>query len=275
MKKIKSHIIYGTAWKEDKTEKLTLKALNAGFNAIDTANQRKHYFEEGVGRAIASFLRSTETKREELFIQTKFTYKEGQDHRLPYDPKAEPAIQVRESIKSSLEHLQTDYIDSYVLHGPSARFGLSEVDWEVWKTMEELCSEGRVQRLGVSNINAEQLNLLLEKVKIKPSYVQNRCYARFGWDKEIREVCNKNNIVYQGFSLLTANREVLSNSKVIEISKKVNKTVEQIIFSFAGHIGMLPLTGTTNREHMDQDLESESISLTEEQITMLENISIN
>jgi diketogulonate reductase-like aldo/keto reductase len=271
---IKSHIIYGTAWKEDKTEKLTLKALNIGFNAVDTANQRKHYFEEGVGRALTSFIRSTGIKREELFIQTKFTYKEGQDHRLPFDPKAEPANQVRDSFKSSLEHLQTDYIDSYMLHGPSVGFGLSKVDWEVWKTMEELYSEGSVQQLSISNISPEQLNFLLEKVKIKPSYVQNRCYARFGWDKEIREICNKNNIVYQGFSLLTANREVLSNSKVVEISKTKNKTVEQIIFSFARQIGMLPLTGTTNREHMDQDLESGSITLTEEQMTILENISI-
>jgi diketogulonate reductase-like aldo/keto reductase len=272
--KIKSHIIYGTAWKEEKTEKLTLKALDAGFDAVDTANQRKHYFEEGVGRAIASFIRSTGIKREDLFIQTKFTHKESQDHRLPFDPRADPGIQVRQSLKSSLVHLQTDYIDSYVLHGPSARFGLSEIDWEVWKTMEELCSEGIVQRLGISNINVEQLKLLLEKVIIKPSYVQNRCYARLGWDKEIREICKKNNIVYQGFSLLTANREVLSNPKVVEISKIMNKTVEQIIFSFTRYIGILPLTGTKNREHMEQDLESVSIALTEEQLAMLENIAI-
>lgn len=272
MKKIKSCIIYGTAWKEDKTEKLTLEALNVGFNAIDTANQRKHYFEEGVGKAIASFMGSTEKKREELFIQTKFTYKEGQDHRLPFDPKEEPSNQVRQSIKSSLEHLQTDYIDSYVLHGPSTSFGLSEIDWEVWKTMEELVSEGVVKHLGISNITAEQLKLLLEKVKIKPSYVQNRCYARLRWDKGIREICKKYNIVYQGFSLLTANREILFNPKVVKISKTMKKTVEQIIFSFTRQIGILPLTGTTNHQHMEQDLESASITLTEEQLNIINSI---
>ena len=81
-KNINPHIMYGTAWKDNKTEQLTLQALNAGFRAIDTANQRKHYYEAGVGKAIAAFMEVTHIKRDELFIQTKFTHKEGQDHRL-------------------------------------------------------------------------------------------------------------------------------------------------------------------------------------------------
>jgi diketogulonate reductase-like aldo/keto reductase len=272
MKKINSHIIYGTAWKEDKTESLTLNAFMAGFNSIDTANQRKHYHEEGVGKALRTFIKTTGTDREELFIQTKFTYKEGQDHRLPFNPKAEPAIQVKQSFNSSLAHLQIDYIDSYVLHGPSTRFGLSELDLEVWTTMEELVSEGKVHYLGISNVNADQLKILLEKVEIKPSFVQNRCFARFGWDKEIRELCKINNIIYQGFSLLTANREVLIHPRVIQMSKTMNKTIPQIIFSFARQIGILPLTGTTNRKHMEEDLESVDITLTKEQVDSLTNI---
>ncbi|MHA1966970.1 MAG: aldo/keto reductase family protein, partial [Candidatus Hodarchaeales archaeon] len=66
MKKINSYIMYGTAWKEDKTESLTLNALMAGFNSIDTANQRKHYNEEGVGKAIRAFIKSTGVDRDEL-----------------------------------------------------------------------------------------------------------------------------------------------------------------------------------------------------------------
>ena len=274
MKKINSHIIYGTAWKEDKTESLTLNALIAGFNSIDTANQRKHYHEEGVGTALRAFIKSTGTDREELFIQTKFTYKEGQDHRLPFDPKAEPATQLKQSFNSSLDHLQIDYIDSYVLHGPSTRFGLSELDLEVWTTMEELILEGKVNYLGISNVNADQLKILLEKVEIKPSFVQNRCFARFGWDKEIREICNNHNIIYQGFSLLTANREVLIHSRVMQMSRTLNKTIPQIIFSFARHIGILPLTGTTNRKHMEEDIDSVDITLKKEQLDSIMNISI-
>ena len=74
MKKMNANIMYGTAWKEDKTELLTLNALKTGFNSIDTANQRKHYYEEGVGKAISTFTKSTGTDRDDLFIQTKFTY---------------------------------------------------------------------------------------------------------------------------------------------------------------------------------------------------------
>src|SRR5437868_10990482 len=85
---------YGTAWKEDRTPALTEMALRAGFRGIDTANQRRHYFEEGVGQGLAAAYRAGIVKRAELFLQTKFTYRGGQDHRLPYDPAAKHSLQV-------------------------------------------------------------------------------------------------------------------------------------------------------------------------------------
>src|SRR5213080_5554270 len=106
--------IYGTAWKEEATERLTRLAIDAGFRAIDTANQRRHYFEAGVGAAVAGAIRDGVVRRDELFLQTKFTYRRGQDHRLPYDPKAPIAVQVEQSLANSLEHLGTDVIDSYL-----------------------------------------------------------------------------------------------------------------------------------------------------------------
>src|SRR5919106_6346039 len=109
--------IYGTAWKENETERLTRLALEAGYRGIDTANQRRHYFEAGVGAAVARAIADGLLQRADLFLQTKFTYVDGQDHRLPYDPNADIATQVRQSFASSLEHLQVDSIDSYVLHG--------------------------------------------------------------------------------------------------------------------------------------------------------------
>src|SRR5262249_20045274 len=98
-------IMYGTAWKEERTEALTSEAIACGFRAIDTANQRKHYLEAGVGAAIAAAVASGNVTREQLFVQTKFTYQRGQDHRLPYDPDADLATQVHQSIHSSLHHL--------------------------------------------------------------------------------------------------------------------------------------------------------------------------
>src|SRR5262245_10627094 len=107
--------LYGTAWKEDRTEALTRLALEAGFRGVDTANQPRHYHEACAGAAIQSALSSGLVRRDELFVQTKFTSAGGQDHRLPYDPSADPATQVRQSFASSLEHLHVDAIDSYVL----------------------------------------------------------------------------------------------------------------------------------------------------------------
>ena len=83
-------LLYGTAWKEDETERLVRTALEAGFRGIDTANQRKHYHEVGVGQAIAAALEDgTLTGRDDLFIQTKFTSVDGQDLRIPYDTTAD------------------------------------------------------------------------------------------------------------------------------------------------------------------------------------------
>src|SRR5688572_30784065 len=97
---------YGTAWKEERTEALARLALSQGFRAMDTANQRKHYVEAGVGAAVEG----SGVPRSDVFLQTKFTFARGQDHRIPYDPKAPFADQVRDSFASSLEHLKTAWI---------------------------------------------------------------------------------------------------------------------------------------------------------------------
>src|SRR5262249_48557972 len=157
-----------------------------GFRGIDTANQRKHYHEAGVGQALAAAIRNGLAAREDLFLQTKFTFRDGQDHRLPYDPKAPIPIQVAQSFSSSLEHLSVETIDSYVLHGPSQRRGLGPEDWAAWKAMESICESGRARLLGISNVTLQQLELLCEKARIRPRFVQNRCYAVRGWDRRMR-----------------------------------------------------------------------------------------
>ncbi|HXX92838.1 MAG TPA: aldo/keto reductase, partial [Planctomycetota bacterium] len=129
--------MYGTAWKKEATSPLVQQAVTAGFRAIDTANQLIHYDEARVGEALVA-LQSRGIGREALFLQTKFTSAGGQDHRTPYDRSADLATQVRQSFESSLVHLHTDRLDSYVLHGPHSRRGLGEEDWEVWGAMEEL-----------------------------------------------------------------------------------------------------------------------------------------
>src|SRR3954467_7708706 len=153
-------LLYGTAWKEERTASLTELALGAGFRGIDTANQRRHYFEVGVGEALAAAYRAGIVTRPELFLQTKFTYQPGQDHRLPYDPAARLSVQVAQSLASSLEHLGTDYVDSHVLHGPSSN-QWTDADTEVWEAMAKERDDGRARMLGVSNVSLRHLTQML------------------------------------------------------------------------------------------------------------------
>lgn len=259
-------ILYGTAWKEERTQPLVELALKSGFRGIDTANQRRHYHEAAVGAAIAAAAQQGVVSREQLFLQSKFTFRGGQDHRLPYDAAAPVAVQVQQSFASSLEHLRTDRLDAYLLHGPMQRVGLTADDWAAWKSMEEIHVSGKVRLLGVSNFTREQLQLLCQRCRVRPGFVQNRCYANRGWDRDVREFAAASGIVYQGFSLLTANPQVLASSQVSQIARRHGRTPAQIVFRFAVHIGMLPLTGTTSEQHMREDLEIGEFELDEPEI---------
>ena len=265
--------LYGTAWKEDRTAALTELALRSGFRAIDTANQRKHYFEAAVGQGLAAAYRAGIVTRADLFLQTKFTYQDGQDHRLPYDPAATLSVQVEQSMASSLEHLGTDQVDSFVLHGPASHSHWTTEDFETWQAMIKERDAGRTRFLGVSNISLIQLQQMARAHAEPPAFVQNRCYANRGWDRDVRAFCREHNIVYQGFSLLTANVEVLRHPFVAGLAAERNATPAQIIFAFARAVGMLPLTGTSSAEHMKQDLASRKVTLSSDAIYTIESIA--
>ena len=265
--------LYGTAWKEDRTEALTELALRMGFRGIDTANQRRHYFEAGVGQGLAAAYRAGVVTRADLFLQTKFTYQGGQDHRLPYDPAAGLATQVAQSMASSLEHLGTDHVDSYVLHGPASGRGWTRDDAEVWAAMGKERDAGHTRLLGVSNVSLRHLEQMAATGAEAPAFVQNRCFARLGWDREVRSFCAERRVVYQGFSLLTANPEVLHHRLVIGIAARLGATPAQVVFRFAHAVGMLPLTGTSNAEHMKQDLASRHLALSTDEVRAIESLA--
>ena len=265
--------LYGTAWKEDETGRLTALALRHGFRGIDTANQRRHYHEAAVGEAIAGAVTGGLVTRDELFLQTKFTFRGGQDHRLPYDPAAPIRVQVEQSFDSSREHLGTDVIDSYVLHGPTLRAGLARDDWEAWRAMEAVHHSGRARLLGVSNVGLDQLEALCAGARVRPRFVQNRCYAARGWDREVRAFCAANGIVYQGFSLLTANQQVLTDPELVRIARRHGRTAAQVVFRFALEVGIIPLTGTTDPEHMRIDLEAFDFRLDPAEVERIETLA--
>jgi diketogulonate reductase-like aldo/keto reductase len=264
--------LYGTAWKEERTPALTELALRTGFRGIDTANQRRHYFEAGVGQGLASAYRAGVVTRADLFLQTKFTYQRGQDHRLPYDPAARFSVQVAQSLASSLQHLGTDYVDSFVLHGP-AGYEWTEADAEVWEAMVKERDSDRTRLLGVSNVSLLHLEQMAAAHAETPAFVQNRCFARLAWDRAVRRFCRERRIIYQGFSLLTANPEAVHHPLIAKLTARMNATPAQVVFRFAQTIGMLPLTGTSSSDHMKQDLASRDVKMSAEEVKAIESLA--
>ncbi len=265
--------LYGTAWKEDRTAALAERALRMGFRGVDTANQRRHYNEAGVGEGLAAAYRAGIVTRADLFLQTKFTSRGGQDSRLPYDPAAGLSVQVAQSVASSLEHLGTDHVESFVLHGPASPYGWTDDDAEVWEAMIRERDAGRTRLVGVSNVSLQHLEEMASVHAENPALVQNRCFARLGWDRDVRSFCRERNIVYQGFSLLTANVAVLRHPLITSLAASAQATPAQIVFAFAHAIGILPLTGTSSAEHMQQDLASRGLKLPPETVQAIESLA--
>ena len=258
--------IYGTAWKQDATAGLVELAVRAGYRALDTANQKKHYREDLAGEALVRLYDEGVVTRSDLWLQSKFTSVDGQDHRLPYDPRAPIGEQVVQSFESTLKNLHTDRLDSFLLHGPAAAGGMTDEDWQVWAALETLFEDGRVGAIGVSNVSPTHIQELLEDARVPPMIVQNRCYAARGWDKAARGLCAQAQIAYQGFSLLTANPQVVGSKAVAQIARRMSATPEQVIFRFSKAIGILPLTGTTDERHMKQDLAALTLPLSGDEI---------
>jgi diketogulonate reductase-like aldo/keto reductase len=161
-----------------------------------------------------------------------------------------------------------------VLHGPSRRHGLDRTDREVWRAMEELYAAGKTRFLGISNVALEQVEALWEQAVTRPAFVQNRCYASMGWDRDVRAFCRDHGIVYQGFSLLTANANELRHPRFRTLASRLGRTPAQIVFRFAIQAGMVPLTGTTDPAHMHEDLDIDGFELTPEEMRMMENLGM-
>lgn len=245
-------IIYGTAWKKDRTAALVEQAIGLGFRGIDTACQPKHYNEVGVGDGVTACLHRG-IDRSELYLQSKFTSLNGQDPmQVPYDPKASLSEQVAQSFQTSLKNLQTPYLDCLVLHSPLAN---PQQTMEVWQAMEQIFHSGGVKQLGISNCYDPQLfELLYQNATVKPAVIQNRFYAQTQYDRIIRSFCREHRIIYQSFWTLTANPHILAHPTLQTLAAKYRRSTAQIFFRYLSQIDIIPLTGTTSESHMREDL---------------------
>uniref|UniRef100_A0A8H7TP15 NADP-dependent oxidoreductase domain-containing protein n=1 Tax=Bionectria ochroleuca TaxID=29856 RepID=A0A8H7TP15_BIOOC len=207
--------VYGTAWKKDRTADLVYKAIKNGFRGIDTAAQPKHYDEASVGRGVARAVTDGLARRQDLFIQTKFTPPNGQSEIKPYSTDSPIQEQVRQSLQSSLENFkvdgQTPYLDSVVIHSPYADFGDTLA---VWKTLEEYTPD-TIRNLGISNTDLDTLKMLHEQAQVKPAVVQNRFYNGTAYEVELREFCNSRGIIFQSFWTLSANPKLAKSPRYL------------------------------------------------------------
>jgi diketogulonate reductase-like aldo/keto reductase len=136
--------------------------------------------------------------------------------------------------------------------------------------MEALHGSRRARLLGISNVSLEQLKILYKEARVLPRIVQNRCYATQGWDRSVRQFCVANGIIYQGFSLLTANRKMTVNGELIRLAERYRRTVSQMVFRFALDVGIVPLTGTTSVAHMLDDLAILDFVIEQKDLAMIE-----
>ncbi|KAI0305621.1 Aldo/keto reductase [Multifurca ochricompacta] len=253
-------IIYGTAWKKERTTALVLSAVLAGFRAIDTACQPKHYREDLVGEALQILYDKHGYKREELFLQTKFTPIGGQDtsRPLPYDPSSSIEAQIRSSFFTSLQQLRTTYLDSYILHSPLETYAKT---LEAWRVLVSFQDEDRVRVIGLSNAyDADLLARLGKDSGRAVQVVQNRWYERNGWNREVVAWCHANGAQYQSFWTLTGSPNLLSHPATIAIAKANECTPPQAVYYFAQSLGITPLSGTTAESHMQEDVTVENLN---------------
>lgn len=245
---------YGTAWKNEKTADLVYKAIKSGFRHIDTACQPRHYREDLVGEGWTRAANELDLSRSEIHLQTKFSgAKAHEPGTEPYDVNAPLEERVRQSLKKSLENLQTSYLDSWIMHGPEDSW---DNTWKVYNTMEEAVDAGTVKQIGISNFyQLEDVQWLYEHARIKPRVLQNRFYPETNHDAELRSFCKAHGIEYQSFWTLTANEHAWRSPPALEIAQKRGVSPEALFYAFCMAIGISPLDGTTNEEHMREDME--------------------
>ena len=265
-------LIYGTAWKKEHTADLVVQAVLSGFRGIDTACQPKHYNEPLVGEALKR-LREHGIMREELFVQTKFTPLSGQDpQRVPYDPNLALDLQVAHSFEASKRNLGTQYVDSLVLHSPLFPYANLSM---VWKAMEKIYHNSGALALGISNCyDLELLKRLYQDAEVKPSVVQNRFYSDSGYDTHLRQWCHDHEIIYQSFWSLTANPHILGSKIMGDMAAKYSKTPAQAMYRYLNHVGVVPLIGSTSKEHVTQDLKIFEFELTVSEIQSLTELLV-
>lgn len=244
---------YGTYKCTDGSDEQIVKmALEAGYRLLDTAAAYKN--EEFVGKAILE----SGIKREEIFLTSKVW-----KTRLGYE-------ETKRSFEESLERLQTNYLDLFLLHWPKPTADAAEwkeLDRESWKAMEELYRQGKVRAIGVSNFLPHHLEALMETADVPPMVDQLELHVGYLQEAAV-QYCKSRGIQIQAWSPLGRKR-VLEEPTIVRMAEKYNVSPAQFLLKFLlqQNIGVIPKASSIER--MRQNLRLPETKITEEDLYFL------
>lgn len=229
-------------------EEAVVKAIHTGYRMIDTASI--YLNEKAVGNAV----KNSGVNRDELFITSKLWV---QDHG--YD-NAKAAFQ------RTLDRLQLDYLDMYLIHWPYGDF------LGAWKALEELYHEGKIKAIGVCNFTAEKLEELKANSTVLPVINQIELHPIFQ-QKEMQAYDRENNIVTQPWSPLgNGNAELLQNPALKSIAEKYNKTVAQVILRWHLQEGFVIIPKSITPSRIEENFNVFDFELTEDEMNVVRSL---
>ena len=213
---------------DEETAKIIKYALNIGYRQIDTASFYGN--EVGIGNGI----KESGINREDIFLVTKLW---NDDHG--YDKTIE-------AFNKSLERLQVNYIDLYLVHWPN------KLNSETWKAFEYLYRTGKVKAIGVCNFKIGHLEELKKTAEIMPMVNQVEIHPQSS-KNDMLSYCEENNIQLVAWSPIMRGK-LFSNKLMIDLSEKYKKTIAQIILRWHVQRGIIPIPKSSNEERIKENL---------------------
>ncbi|GAB5368849.1 hypothetical protein AAMO2058_001355000 [Amorphochlora amoebiformis] len=246
-----------------------ISAINKGIRLLDTA-QAYHwgYREDEIGQAIVE----SRVNRSEIFVQTKL------------DPAYLGTETTRMAIETSMKNLQVEYLDSLLIHFPTCQRcqKAPEGTWlDSWRVMEDYYQSGRIRAIGVSNFDLTLLKHLNRHAVVMAHVVQN-WMDPFHQDKQVRQWCQDNNILYQAYSQFGGQwrhqrdgiegSPALTNPVIRQIATKHQKTPSQVIVQWLVSLGVSAIPASTNPKHQQVNIEALGFELTDNQIQQIQTL---
>lgn len=235
----------------DECEQSVLTAIETGYRLIDTAASYQN--ETAVGKAI----KKSGIAREELFITTKLWVE---------DTGYEKTIK---AFEKSLNKLQLDYLDLYLIHQPYGDIHGS------WRAMEELYKAGKVRAIGISNFHPDRVVDLMAFNEIVPAVNQIETHP-FNQQIETQNFLAENNIQIQSWaSFAEGKNDIFKNELLASIGKKYNKTVAQVVLRWLTQRGVAVIPKSVNKERMIENKDVFDFELSAEDMNAIQTLDMN